>query len=85
MGHVSGPKYYPYYDRAAQDFLRGKGETGNLIVESWSSIDAVHIFLHRAAAAGIKTGQSETSGKLWGSDSGILTSSKRGPVLPSTS
>lgn len=29
---------------------------GNLVVETWSRVGAVYIFLHRAAAAGIKTG-----------------------------
>lgn len=40
------------HNRAAQDFWEGRG-TGNLVVENWSSMGTVYIFLH-TTAAGIK-------------------------------
>lgn len=44
------------YNRAAQDFLGGGGgDTGDLVVESWSSMGCCLYRLARAAA-GIKAG-----------------------------
>lgn len=68
------------YNRAAQDFLGGGGgtgeDTGNLVVESWSSMGCC-LYLPARAAAGIKVGPVKEVWGIWGLRL-LLTSSVKG-------